>query len=206
MNERALQILDLSSSGRQDGSITRRLSNDLIRALENRHDAISISRRDLSEGLPFVDGAWVEANFTAEEERTPEHRETLTSSDELVSELKQADIVVIGVPVYNFSIPASLKAWIDMIARARLTFRYTDKGPVGLLNGKKAYLVVATGGVTVGSALDFATPYLRHALSFIGITDVEIIAADKTNSNTEDAMDRARAKIAELVHLSAHAA
>ena len=206
MNEETLQVLDLSSSGRQDGSITRRLSQDLISALESRHQSIAVSERDLSGGLPFVDGAWIEANFTAEEERTRAHHDTLAGSNELVAELKKADVLVIGVPVYNFSIPASLKAWIDMIARARLTFRYTDNGPVGMLTGKKAYLVVATGGVTVGSAMDFATPYLRHALSFVGITDVEIIAADKTNSNTDDAMDRARAEIAELVHLAAHAA
>jgi FMN-dependent NADH-azoreductase len=120
--------------------------------------------------------------------------------------LKTADAVVIGVPVYNFSISAALKAWIDMVSRARLTFRYTENGPVGLLAGKKAYVVVATGGVPVGSPMDFATPYLRHALSFLGITDVEVIAADRVNSNAGESMDRARAQIAELIHLPAHAA
>ena len=89
-----------------------------------------------------------------------------------------------------------------MIARARLTFRYTDKGPVGLLEAKKAYLVVATGGVAVGSPVDFATPYLRHALSFVGIDDVEIIAAEKVNVDAAEAFDTARARIAERVHLT----
>ena len=120
--------------------------------------------------------------------------------------MRRTDVIVIGAPVYNFSIPASLKAWIDMIARARLTFRYTDSGPEGLLKGKKAYVVVATGGVPVGSPVDFATPYLRHALAFVGITDVEVIAADRLNSQREESMDAARARIAELVHLAPRAA
>ena len=177
MTDKTLQILELSSSGRQEGSITRQLSAELIAALEDRHGTIDITRRDLAAGVPFVNEAWIEANFTPDEERTTKHQETLAYSNELVEELKNADTLVIGVPIYNFSIAATLKAWIDMIARARLTFRYTDNGPVGLLEGKKAYLVVATGGVPVGSAMDFATPYLRHALSFVGITDVEIVAA-----------------------------
>ena len=156
--------------------------------------------------MPFVDEAWIEANFTPDAVRTRQHVEALAYSDELVVELKKADIVVIGVPIYNFSIPATLKAWIDMIARARLTFQYTDSGPVGLLEGKKAYLVVATGGVPVGSAIDFATPYLRHALAFVGINDVEVIAADQLNNDAGESMDRARAQIAAVIHLSAQAA
>jgi FMN-dependent NADH-azoreductase len=206
MNDNTLQVLELSSSGRRNGSITRQLSADLIAALEDRYDNVQMTRRDLSTGMPFIDEAWIEANFTPDEDRTEKHFDTLAFSDELVDELKKADALVIGVPVYNFSISASLKAWIDMIARARSTFRYTADGPVGLLTGKKAYLVVATGGVAVGSPMDFATPYLRHALSFVGITDVEVIAAEGVNSNKGEAMDRARAEIAELIHLSAQAA
>jgi len=206
MNDKTLQVLELSSSGRSSGSITRALSADLIAALEDRFSDVQMTRRDLSAGMPFIDEAWIEANFTADEDRTDKHFKALAFSDELVDELKNADALVIGVPVYNFSIPASLKAWIDMIARARSTFKYTAEGPVGLLTGKKAYLVVATGGVAVGSPMDFATPYLRHALSFVGITDVEIIAAAGVNSNKDEAMDRARAEIAELIHLSAQAA
>lgn len=93
-----------------------------------------------------------------------------------------------------------------MIARARLTFRYTENGPEGLLRDKKAYLVVATGGVPVGSPMDFATPYLRHALAFVGITDVEIVAADRLNSGAEESVDKARAQIADLIHLARQAA
>ena len=206
MQDQSLQVLEISSSGRQEGSTTRQLSADLIAALEDRFRSLEVTRRDLGRGVPFVDEAWIEANVTPDDLRTQKHSDALAYSDELVSELKNADVLVIGVPVYNFSIAATLKAWIDMIARARLTFQYTENGPVGLLEGKKAYLVVATGGVPIGGPMDFATPYLRHALSFIGITDVEIIAADRMNNNADESMDRARAEIAELVHLSARAA
>lgn len=206
MNKKALKVLELSSSGRRAESVTRRLSDKMLSALESHHGTLEVSRRDLSEGLPFVDSAWIEANFTADDDRTQAHRDTLAGSDALVEEIKNADVLVIGAPIYNFSIPASLKAWIDMIARARLTFRYTETGPVGLLTGKKAYVIVATGGVPVGSAMDFATPYLRHALSFVGITDIEIIAADRINSNADDALNRAHAQIDQLFDLSAFAA
>ena len=206
MAEKALNILEVSSSGRHDGSVSRKLSKDLIAALQDRHGAANLVRRDLGKGVPFVNAAWIEANFTPDEDRNAEHRATLALSDELVAELQQADTLVIGVPVYNFSIPAALKAWIDMIARARVTFRYTENGPKGLLEGKKAYLVVATGGVPVGSPVDFATPYLRHALSFIGIDDVEIVAADRLNSQSDESIDSARARIADLIHLSGQAA
>lgn len=206
VNKKALKVLELSSSGRRAESVTRRLSDKMLSALESHHGTLEVSRRDLSEGLPFVDSAWIEANFTADDDRTQAHRDTLAGSDALVEEIKNADVLVIGAPIYNFSIPASLKAWIDMIARARLTFRYTETGPVGLLTGKKAYVIVATGGVPVGSAMDFATPYLRHALSFVGITDIEIIAADRINSNADDALNRAHAQIDQLFDLSAFAA
>ena len=96
-------------------------------------------------------------------------------------------------------VPHIDEAWIDMVARARLTIRYTDSGPVGLLTGKKAYVVVTSGGVPVDSAVDFATPYLRHALGFIGIDDVEVIAADRLNSRAGDSIDQARLAIADAV-------
>ena len=206
MSKDNLKVLEVTASARSMTSASRRLSQDLINALEDRFGDVTTVRRDLSAGIPFVDEAWVEANFTPEESRSAKHREALALSDSLVAELKEADVLVIGVPMYNFNIPASLKAWVDMIARARLTFRYTENGPEGLLGGKKAYLVVATGGVPVGSAVDFATPYLKHVLGFVGIDDIEIIAADKLNSQADEAMDAARARIAELVHLGPRAA
>ena len=195
-----LKVLEVAASGRNDGSVSRMLSADLIGALEERHGNLELTRRDLNKGLPFVDEAWIGANFTAAEERTAEQRAVLAESDALVAELKSADVLVIGAPIYNFGIPAALKAWIDMVARARLTFRYTENGPKGLLEGKKAYVIIASGGVPVDSAVDFATPYLRHALAFIGITDVAVIAAERLNSNAEESIDAARVRIAELIH------
>jgi len=201
-----LNILAVDASARQDGSISRTLTADLLQALADRHGETAVTERDLARGLPFIDTAWVEANFTPDEERTNTHRQTLAQSDALVAELKAADVLVIGAPIYNFSIPAVLKAWVDMIARARLTFRYTENGPEGLLTGKKAFVVVPSGGVPIGSPVDFATPYLRQALAFIGITDVEFIGAQGADRGNHDALDTARARIAELVHLAPQAA
>lgn len=206
MQTNELKVLEVSASARSAASASRALSRDLIEALNDRYGDIRTTRRDLSDGMPFVDEAWIAANFTPEESRTDRHRTALAFSDALVAELKDTDVLVIATPLYNFSIPASLKAWIDMVLRARLTFRYTESGPEGLLQGKKAYLVVASGGVGIGSPADFATPYLKHALGFIGITDVEIIAAEKLVSQPDEAMDAARARIAELIHLSPRAA
>ena len=204
--QQPLNVLEISAGARSEGSISRLLTADLISALVSRYGETQIARRDLADGLPFIDEAWVAANFTPEEDRSGQHRQTLAFSDTLVAELAAADVLVIGAPIYNFSLPATLKAWIDMIARARLTFQYTENGPEGLLTNKKAYVVVPSGGVPVGSPMDFATPYLRHALSFVGITDVEFIGAQGADRGNDDALDSARARIAELVHLTPQAA
>ena len=195
-----VRILEVSASRRAQDSVSRTLSNDVLNALRQRFGETSLVRRDLADGLPFVDAGWIEATFTPEEQRSERHREALALSDELVAELQAADTIVITAPMYNFGIPAVLKAWIDLVARARLTFRYTENGPEGLLKGKQAYVVVTTGGVPIGSPVDFVTPYLKQALSFVGIDDVEIIAAERLNSDTDESIDRARAQIAELVH------
>lgn len=197
-----LRILEVSASGRHQGSTSRTLTGELIAALESDRDSVQVRRRDLADGLPFVDEAWITANFTADEDRDSGQRDVLAYSDRLVSELREADVIVLGVPIYNFSIPAALKAWIDMIARARLTFRYTEDGPEGLLQDKKAYVVISSGGVAVGGDYDFASPYLRQVLAFIGITDIEFIAAEQLNSRFDDSIDAARVRIAELVYTS----
>ena len=204
--QQPLNVLEISAGARSEGSISRLLTADLISALDSRYGETQVARRDLADGLPFIDEAWVAANFTPEEDRSGQHRQSLAFSDTLVAELAAADVLVIGAPIYNFSLPATLKAWIDMIARARLTFQYTENGPEGLLKNKKAYVVVPSGGVPVGSPMDFATPYLRHALSFVGITDVEFIGAQGADRGNDDALDNARERIAELVHLTPQAA
>ncbi len=132
--------------------------------------------RDLAADAPgFVNEAWVGANFTDPDTRSDKQAAELAASDALVAELEAAD--VIGAPIYNFNIPAVLKAWIDKVVRARVTFRYAENGPEGLLKDKKAYVVMASGGVTMGSAMDFASPYIRYILGFVGIHDVEFIFA-----------------------------
>ncbi len=198
-----LNILEISASGRRGDSVSRQLTADVVNALEDRYGSATIVRRDLNDGIGFVDESWIAANFTPAEERTATQRERLAESDRLVSELKAADVIVIGAPIYNFGVPATLKAWIDQVARARVTFRYTDSGPEGLLEGKKAFVVIASGGVPVDAAVDFATPYLRHALGFLGITDVEVVAADRLNVRGAEAIDEARRDIAQRIHTAA---
>ena len=191
-------ILRIDASARNAGSTTRQLADQLVARLVEQGYGARVTRRDLAANPPaLIDESWVGANFTDDADRSDDQRAALTASDELIAELEAADTIVIGVPVYNFAIPAALKAWVDLIARARKTFRYTESGPDGLLKGKKAFLVVASGGVPVGSDYDFATGYLRHVLGFVGITDVSIIAADQQMMD-EGALARAASAIEEL--------
>ena len=133
------------------------------------------SDREPETPLPQIDETWVAANFTPAADRSEAQNARLAQSDALVAELQAADTIVIGLPVYNFGVPAALKAWIDLIARAGVTFRYTAEGPEGLLTGKKVIVAFASGGVQLGSDYDFASTYLRHVLGFVGLTDVSII-------------------------------
>jgi len=193
-----LNVLRVDASGRESGSTTRTLADLIVQGLAAR-GPVRVTGRDVAKGLPFVDEPWIAANFTDPDQRDEAKRAALARSDELVREVIEADLLLIGVPLYNFSVPASLKAWIDQIARARLTFRYTEHGPEGLLKGKKAYLVVASGGTSIGGNLDFATPWIKHVLSFLGITDVAVIAAERQMIQGEAAREQARARIAELL-------
>jgi len=170
-------VLTVQSSARTEGSVTRQLTEGVVARLRAGHPALTVATRDLAEGVSNVNADWVAANFTAAEDRTPAHWAALAESERLVDELEAADVVVIGAPIYNFAVPAALKAWIDQVARAKRTFRYTENGPEGLLTGKTAYVAVASGGVPLGSDLDFATGYLRHVLGFLGITDVRFLDA-----------------------------
>jgi FMN-dependent NADH-azoreductase len=124
----------------------------------------------------------VRANLTDPAERREQQHARLDVSDRLVAELDAADVVVLTAPVYNFSVPAALKAWIDMICRARLSFRYTESGPQGMLRDRPVYLVMASGGMPFGSPADFASGYLRHIFAFIGIHDVRMVQAERTAS------------------------
>ncbi|MCV6592525.1 MAG: NAD(P)H-dependent oxidoreductase [Silicimonas sp.] len=171
------KILRIEASARTDGSVSRSINDLVIKDLSDS-GPVQVTLRDLGMPLPQIDADWVAANFTAPAERTDAQKTTLALSDTLVAEVQTADVIVIGLPVYNFSVPASLKAWIDLVARVGETFRYTETGPEGLLSGKRAIVSFASGGTPAGSEIDFATPYLRHVLGFLGITDVEIVTAD----------------------------
>ncbi len=171
-------LLSINSSGRKTASLTRSMVTKVTTHINSTHNNLTVLERDLISGIPFIDEAWIGANFTADENRSPIQNDRLQQSNDMVDEIIQADYIVMGSPIYNFSIPAVLKAWIDQIARARLTFKYTEQGPVGLMTNKKAILVMASGGVPIESELDFATPYLKQVLKFIGITDVTVIDAN----------------------------
>ncbi len=179
MTRPSINILRIDSSARREGSETRALNDAFISHIRAAADT-TVVHRDLAADAPgFVSETWVGAAFTDSSVRSDTQAAELAASDALVAELKAADVIVIGAPIYNFSIPAVLKAWIDMVARARVTFRHSENGPEGLLKNKQAYVMMAhgPGGTTIGSTNDFASPYLRHLLGFIGIHDVEFISA-----------------------------
>ncbi len=180
-------ILRIDASARREGSVSRDLTDQVVA----KFSGAAVTTRDLATGLPLIDEAWVGANFTPADDRSDDQRETLALSDTLIAELVGADTIVIGLPIYNFGVPAALKAWVDLIARAGVTFNYTETGPKGALEGKRAILVMASGGVPAGSPVDFATTYMKHLLGFIGITDVEIIAAEALAVNPESALQAA---------------
>ncbi|WP_299734949.1 NAD(P)H-dependent oxidoreductase [uncultured Roseobacter sp.] len=183
-------ILHIDASARLAGSTTRQLTSRIVEKLGG-----DVIRRDLTDALPQINEGWVNANFTPADQRSEAQEHALALSDALVDEIKAADVIVIGAPVYNFGVPAALKAWIDLIARAGLTFAYTENGPKGLLEGKRAVIALATGGTPVGSEIDFASGYLRHIMGFIGISDVDIIAADQVMADAEKAVTGAHAQI-----------
>jgi FMN-dependent NADH-azoreductase len=185
-------VLEIQSSARFDGSVTRKLTAEYLA----KADAGTVITRELTQGVELLNPEWVGATFTPVDDRTDAQKAALKGSDVLVAELMAADTILIGAPIYNFSVPAALKAWIDQICRVGVTFQYTENGPVGLLNGKRAVIVMASGGVPVGSDMDFASNYLRFVLGFIGITDVTIIAADGMNSDDGGKLEQAKTAVA----------
>ena len=174
-----MKILRVDSSAKTENSESRRLTDRIIDGLKTNGKSLNVTVRDLNESLPQVNTAWIEANNTASDDQTDEHKKTLALSNTLVGEIEAADTLIIGVALYNFSITASLKLWIDLVCRARKTFAYVDGSPKGLMTGKKAIICFASGGTPFESDIDFASGYLKHILGFIGITDVTFISADK---------------------------
>jgi len=178
-----------------DSSISRELTREYVKTWKNSHPDGKVIYRDLAKHAPKpVDQGWVFAAYTPEANRTPEQKATLKHSDELIDELEQADEYVIGVAMHNFSIPSVLKLWVDQVARAGKTFAYSETGPQGMLHGKKATIVVASGGVyaagTPAGALNFVDPYLKAVLGFLGVTDVKVVSAGGAAQIMSGAIDR----------------
>ncbi|MBK8973721.1 MAG: NAD(P)H-dependent oxidoreductase [Hahellaceae bacterium] len=196
MSHKALVV---TASVQHEGSVSRGLVSELVKHLKETGVIGEVTERDLSDNAThLLTQNDVGAFYTAPDQRTAAQQAQIEQSDTYLRELREADILVIGTPMYNFSVPAVLKAWIDQICRVGETFRYTEQGVQGLLSGKKAYLVIATGGVPVNSGVDFLVPYLKHILGFIGITDVQVVAADRTNAQRAVALEQARGQIAAL--------
>lgn len=189
-----MTVLHIDASARTEGSVTRQLSSQIVARLGDAN----VIRRDLATPLPILSEDWIAASFTPAADRTDAHKAALALSDTLLDELRRADTLVIGTPVYNFALPANLKAWVDMIARAGESFRYSEAGPEGLLTGKRAIIAIASGGTQVDSAADFATPYLRFVLNFVGITNIEVIAADRMALDPETTRAAAEAAVDKL--------
>ena len=193
-----MKILRIDSSAKTETAQSRLLTDRIINGLQTNEKYTEITVRDLNEHLPQVDSAWIDANNTQSENLTDKQKKTLSLSDKLIAEIEAADTLIIGVALYNFSIPASLKLWIDLICRARKTFKYSDKGPEGLMTGKKAIICFASGGTSFGSDIDFASGYIRHILGFIGIKDVTFIKADKHFMDNQS-VNRANSAVDTLV-------
>ena len=179
-------ILRIDGSMRRHGSDTRKMTDQFLSHLAARQD-IHVTTRDLADSVPPISEDWIDANFTPAADRTTQQRDVLAVSDTLVAEMEAADTIVLGLPVYNFHVPAGVKAWIDQIARVGRTFRYTSEGPQGLLTGKRAVVVVASGGTPLGSEIDFVTDYVSHILGFVGIDDVTFV--DGSAGKTTTALD-----------------
>ena len=191
-----MNILHIDSSARKAESISRKLANDLVKKIKTEKDQLVY--RDISSNIPFVAGIKGAGFIIPEEERTEQDKELFKFSDELVDELLAADTIVISTPIYNFGPPAAAKAWFDLVARAGRTFKYEPTGPIGLIDGgKKVYLVVTSGGVPVGSPVDFCTPWFKQALNFLGISDIEIIDSSQLNINDNN-LKKAQEKINNL--------
>ncbi len=187
-------ILRIDSSARLGDSVSRELVGRLIDRFGD-DTSVEVTHRDLAAGVPLLSETTLQCMWTPADQRTDEQNAQLRVADEFIRELVEADAVVIGLPIYNFGPPASLKAWADLVARAGTTFRYTENGPEGLVPNKPAYIVYAAGGVPAGSPMDFSSTWLSTFLGFLGITDVTLIPAQGLNVDPEAALAAARAEI-----------
>ena len=177
-----MNILHIISSPRKEASASIQLGNGIIDKLQAAHPGSKVVVHDLaSHPFPHLEEATLQSFFTPAEGRSPEHAAAVKHSDDAIQEIKDADVIVIGAPLYNFGIPSTLKAWVDHIARAGITFRYTATGPEGLITGKKVYVAMSSGGIYSegpSAGYDFVAPYLKAVLGFLGMTDVTVVRAE----------------------------
>ena len=195
-------VLIVESSARLEGSFSRQLTQQFISQWKAAHPADPVAVRDLAlNPVPHMDANLLGGWMKPEAQRSTAEQASLQRSDELTDELLNADVLVLAAPMYNFAIPSTLKAWLDHVLRAGVTFKYTDTGPQGLLNGKKAYVLTARGGIYAGSTTDHQEPYLRQVLAFIGIHDVTFIHAEGMNLGSdfqEKGLSQAQTKLSDV--------
>ena len=196
-------ILQINASLYSGNGQSSKLADEFVAGLRERNPAAELIVRDLArDPVPHLDAERFGAFVTAAEKRTSRQKEIIDQSDALIEELKRADTIVLGLPMYNFGVPSQLKAWIDHIARAGVTFNYTARGPVGLLTGKKAYVVSTRGGKYAGTPGDSETPYIRQLLGFLGVTEVEFVYAEGlaiSEASKQQALAAAQITIRNLV-------
>ncbi len=195
-------VLVIESSARQQGSVSRQLTAEFVARWQQVHAQDAVVIRDLArEPVPHLDADLLGGWMKPAAERTLAEQAALECSERLTAELLVADVLVLAAPMYNFTIPSTLKAWLDHVLRAGVTFQYTEQGPRGLLQGKRAFVLTARGGVYAGSPLDQQEPYLRQVLGFIGIEDVRFIHAEGMSMGSDSAeqgLARARMLLGEL--------
>ncbi|TNE57668.1 MAG: FMN-dependent NADH-azoreductase [Alphaproteobacteria bacterium] len=201
-------ILALESSINGEASVSSGLARQLVDRLVESSPKAEVTRRNLVENeLPHMGTDFMHGIFAEPEARTDSQRQLVALTERLISEIEDADTLVIAAPMYNFAIPSTLKAWFDHIALAGKTFRYTAEGPVGFLKGKKVYLVVSRGGDYSDpdmAAIDFQLPYLKHMLGFLGMTDVSVVTADGQDMSAERAKSGRAAAEAQIDALFAN--
>ncbi|MCE1241971.1 NAD(P)H-dependent oxidoreductase [Oryzomicrobium sp.] len=183
-----MNILQINASARSSGANSTKVADDIVAALKARNPSATVTLRDLAKNPhPVLDEPALQALFTPAEQRTPEQAARVALDDALIAEIQAADAVVLGVPMYNFGVPVQLKNWIDAIARAKVTFQYTANGPEGLLKGKKVYVALARGGIYRDTPADSQVPFLKTALGFLGLTDIQFVYAEGLAMGAESA-------------------
>ena len=195
-----MKIYQIDCSARKKGSASRDLAKKLLNKIKKPEDKVIY--RDLDNEMLFVAGLTESGMSMPENERTEHHKKMFELSDKLVKELKDSDIIIISTPIYNFGPPATLKAWSDLTARVKSTFKYSPDGKqIGLLENKKVYLVITSGGTRVESKDDYLTPWLKHVLNFFGIKSIHIISADQMSIDYEGSVKKAEEEINKIKKL-----